>query len=329
VSTPRSLEMPDHVRSATLQTARGSFAILEAQPSRGVAYRRPALLIPGFTGSKEDFLPILEPLASAGRRVYAVDQRGQYQSPHAPDRGGYAPAELAADVLAMADAVAPDGEGVHLVGHSMGGLIAREAVLKRGAAFPSLTLLGSGPAALGGERAATLGDLLAVLDPGNGSAPDDQAALNDLVRQIWRDQLEPQARADGTTDHIIAFLRERTLRTCPLHYIVIARFLLDCLDRTEDLAKAAAAACLPVTVVYGENDDAWPTHEQDEMARRLGADRICIPGAAHSPAVEAPMTTASILTDFWNAAERRQPTVHSCGRAKGAAAPGSIADQAS
>ena len=41
------------------------------------------MLIPGFTGSKEDFLPILEPLAAAGRTVYAVDQRGQYQSPHA------------------------------------------------------------------------------------------------------------------------------------------------------------------------------------------------------------------------------------------------------
>lgn len=321
--------MPDHVRSATLQTARGSFAILEAQPSRGVAFRRPAVLIPGFTGSKEDFLPILEPLASAGRHVYAVDQRGQYQSPDAASRAGYAPAELAADVLAIADAAAPDADGVHLVGHSMGGLIAREAVLKRAAAFLSLTLLGSGPAALGGERATALTDLLQTLDPGNGNAPDDPAELNHRVRLIWRDQLEPQARADGTSDHIIAFLRERTLRTCPLHYIVIARFLLDCPDRTEELAKAAAAACLPVRVVYGENDDAWTADEQDEMAERLSADRICIPGAAHSPAVEAPMTTASIITDFWNAAERRQPTVHSCGRAKRAAAADAVADQAS
>src|SRR5258708_7792270 len=248
--------MPDHVRSATLQTARGSFAILEARPSRGVTSRGPAVLIPGFTGSKEDFLPILEPLASAGRHVYAVDQRGQYQSPHAPGRAGYAPAQLAADVLAIADAVAPDADGAHLVGHSMGGLIAREAVLKRAAAFLSLTLLGSGPAALRGERATALTDLLQALDPDNGNAPDDPADLDHLGRQIWRDQLEPQACAGGTSDHAVAVLRERTLRTCPLHYIVIARFLLDCPDRTEELAKAAAAACLPVRVVYGENDDA-------------------------------------------------------------------------
>jgi len=311
--------MPDHVRSATVQTARGTFAVLEAQPCRGVSYRKPALLVPGFTGSKEDFLAILEPLASAGRHVYAIDQRGQYQSPHAADRSGYAPPELAADVLAIADAVAPGVERVHLVGHSMGGLIAREAVLTRPAAFLSLTLLGSGPGAIGGERAAALTELLAVLDPSNGSSADDRAELASLVRTIWRDQLEPQARADGTDDHVIAFLRERTLRTCPIHYIEVARFLLSCADRTDELADVAAASNLPTMVVYGENDDAWPTQEQDQMAKRLGADRACIPGAAHSPAVEAPVTTSSIMTQFWNAAERRQPTIHSCGRTRRAA----------
>ena len=95
----------------------------------------------------------------------AVDLRGQYQSPHAPGRAGYAPDAMAADVLAIADAVARDSGGVHLVGHSMGGLIARDAVLQRPAGFLSLTLLGSGPGAIGGERAAALRDLLALLDP--------------------------------------------------------------------------------------------------------------------------------------------------------------------
>lgn len=313
--------MPDHVRSATVQTARGNFAVLEAQPCRGVSYRRPALLIPGFTGSKEDFLAILEPLAAAGRHVYAIDQRGQFQSPHAADRAGYAAPELAADVLAIADAVASDADGVHLVGHSMGGLIAREAVLMRAASVLSLTLVGSGPGTIGGQRAAALTELLSVLDPSNGDLADDRTQLADQVRHMWHEQLEPQARAEGTDDHVIAFLRERTLRTCPIHYIVIARYLLDCADRTDELADAAAAANLATLVVYGEYDDAWPTSEQDQMAKRLRADRACIPGAAHSPAVEAPVTTSSILTQFWNAAESRRPTVHSCDRPKRAARP--------
>jgi pimeloyl-ACP methyl ester carboxylesterase len=288
--------------------------MLEAQPTRGVAYRRPALLVHGYTGSKENFLPVLEPLAAAGRNVVAVDLRGQYQSPHAPDRSGYSATALAADVLAIATAVADDTTGVHLVGHSMGGLIARDAVLAHKSAFLSLTLLGSGPGALTGDRADDLHDLLAMLDPADGAVPDDVPQLAELVRLEWHDQHEPRARADGVEEHIIAFLRERTLRTCPVSMIVLARYLLSCPDRTAELADVVAAG-LPAAVVYGENDDAWPPAEQSQMADRLDAERTCIPGAAHSPAIEAPVTTATTLTEFWNAAERRLPTVHTCGRA--------------
>jgi pimeloyl-ACP methyl ester carboxylesterase len=337
VSTLRSLQLPERVRSGWLATPRGKFAMLEAQPTRGVAYRRPALLVHGYTGSKENFLPVLEPLAAAGRVVVAVDLRGQYQSPHAPDRSGYAGAALAADVLAIATvvagdkAVAGDAAGVHLVGHSMGGLIAREAVLAergspRGAlgpaasqqssAFLSLTLLGSGPGTIAGARAEELRDLLAVLDPADGAEPDDVPRLAELVRLAWHDQHEPLARAEGVEEHIIAFLRERTLRTCPVSLIVMARYLLGCPDRTAELSEVVAAG-LPAAVVFGENDDAWPAAEQSQMADRLGAERTCIPGAAHSPAIEAPVTTATTLTEFWNAAERRQPTVHTCGRVRG------------
>ena len=80
----------------------------------------------------------------------------------------------------------------------------------------------------------------------------------------------------------------------------MARHLLSCADLTADLA---AVATLPKLVSYGENDDAWPPDVQDLMAKRLGAERVCIPGAAHSPAVEAPETTAAMLTAFWNQAE--------------------------
>jgi pimeloyl-ACP methyl ester carboxylesterase len=295
--------------------------MLEAQPARGVAHRRPALLVHGYTGSKENFLPVLEPLAAAGRIVVAVDLRGQYQSPHAPDRSGYLETELAADVHAIAAAVADDPPGVHLVGHSMGGLIAREAVLmrpgdpRRRQPFLSLTLLGSGPGMISGDRAEELRDVLALLDPDDGTVPDDVPRLAELVRLAWHNQHEPLARADGVEEHIIAFLRERTLRTCPVSLIVLARYLLSCPDRTAELAEVVAAG-LPAAVVYGENDDAWSPAEQADMAARLGAERTCIPGAAHSPAIEAPVTTASTLTEFWNAAERRLPTVHTCGRAR-------------
>ncbi len=296
--------MPDRVRSGSLATDRGAFAILEAQPSHGVCERRPAILVPGFTGSKEDFLLVLEPLAAAGRTVIAIDQRGQYQSPPAPDRGGYAASELAADLLAIAAAVDQEDGGVHLVGHSMGGLIAREAALVRSAGIRSLTLIGSGPASIAGQRAVLLRQLLTVLDPDDRQRGDDRDKLGRLISSLWHDQLAPQAQAEGISPRVLAFLQERTLRTCPIGLIAMARYLLDCPDRTEQLA---ALAELPIIVVYGENDDAWLPSVQDRMARRLGAERVCIPSAAHSPAVEAPDTTASTLTSFWNAAERHRP----------------------
>ena len=61
---------------------------------------------------------------------------------------------------------------------------------------------------------------------------------------------------------------------------------------------------IPTLVLYGEDDNAWPPTLQAEMATRVGAQKFCIPGAAHNPNVEAPATTAHALTSFWAAAEK-------------------------
>jgi len=288
--------MSQHVRPLVIDTTRGSFAALTAGPAGGISERQTALLVPGFTGSKEDFLAVIEPLTAASRRVVAIDMRGQYQSPRAPSAAGYQLDQLAQDVVAVATTVASDAGRVHLAGHSLGGLVARQAALAAPSAFNSLTLLGSGPGAIGGARAAALLELLDFL----ASAGSDIDLLASKIRQLWTDQLRPQAVAEGTPHEVVEFLGERTRLSCPLGLAEMARQLLNCADRTDDLAKLAH---LPKLVSYGENDDAWPPDVQDVMAKRLAAERICIPGAAHSPAVEAPETTAAMLTAFWNRAE--------------------------
>ena len=302
MSTPRTLRLPEEVRRVTVETARGSFAALEALPATGLAERQPALLIPGYTGSKEDFLPVLGPLARAGRRVIAIDMRGQYESPAAADAGGYSLPALAADVALIADALGalrsdgaerPGARHIHVLGHSFGGLVARELLLAQAARVGSLTMMSSGPGALTGPRAAVLRAVLSQLEPG---PPGGLAAE---VRRIWDTQLEPAAIADGTPADVIDFLRTRMLRSCPTGLWSMGHGLLGCPDRTSALATMGA----PLLVIYGENDDAWEPSVQDEMAHRLGAERVCIPGAAHSPAVEAPETVASALTMFWNSVE--------------------------
>jgi pimeloyl-ACP methyl ester carboxylesterase len=330
VSTPRSLDLPDQVQQVTIHSPRGSFAALDAEPTTGVCERRPALFIPGFTGSKEDFIPVLQPLAVAGRRVVAIDMRGQYQSPGAGSAGGYGPDSLADDVASVADVIADDGQGLHLVGHSLGGLIARETVLARRTRVISLTLLGSGPGRIAGQRAELLRGMLALMDAAaaeypSGEADDSVAAderLRFTVEEIWDEHLEPQARADGVPDPMIGFLYRRMMGNSPTGLMAMGRYLLSCPDRT---AALAAVEGLPIMVLYGENDDAWPPAAQERTARRLGAHRVCIPGAGHSPAVEAPETTASTLTAFWRTAEeedrRRAGRARSDGALDRAATP--------
>ena len=304
MSTPTSLELPDGVRCTTIRTARGAFAALEAVPGSGVCERDAALLVPGYTGSKEDFLAILDLLADDSRHVIAIDMRGQFETAGAGDPSGYAAAALGADILAIMQATGAR----HLVGHSYGGLIGREAVLAgTGAEFASFTLMSSGPGALTGPRAEDLRALLATLGVGNGGQPEggrpDRAALRAGIAGIWRAHLEPQAVAAGVPGHIVAFLGRRMLGNDPDGLVLMAAHMLAAPDRTAELARQDR---LPMLVIYGENDKSWSPAAQENMARRLGARRLCIPAAVHSPAVEAPATTASALTRFWDAAESEQ-----------------------
>lgn len=299
MSTPRSIDLPPGAKRITLHTARGEFAAVETMPATGVCERQPAVLVPGFTGSKEDFLPILRQLAAPGRRVVAVDLRGQYETPGTGDRDSYRLAAQGADVGAIAACLAgPDAAaatpGVHLLGHSFGGLVARETVLARAADICSLTLMSSGPGKLTGPAADVLS---AMLEPLRGLTGKQLAAQ---VRRLWELQLAQQAAADGTPPDIIGFLGRRMLRSNPDGLAAVAGQLLSCPDRTAELA---AVAHLPILVLYGEYEDKWETPVQEKMAGWLRAQRVCIPGATHSPAVEAPETTASALTTFWNEAE--------------------------
>jgi pimeloyl-ACP methyl ester carboxylesterase len=307
VSTPTSLELPDGVRRTTIRTARGAFAALEAAPASGVCERDAALLVPGYTGSKEDFLAILDLLADDSRHVVAIDMRGQFDTAGADEPGGYAAAALGADILAIMHAT----DARHLVGHSYGGLIGREAVLAAaGAELASFTLMSSGPGALTGRRARDLRAMLAALgvtgggdgggDGDGGGERPDKDALRAGIAELWRSHLEPEASAAGVPGDIVAFLGRRMLGNDPDGLVLMAAHMLAAPDRTAELARLDQ---LPMLVIYGEDDNTWSPVAQENMARRLGARRLCIPAAVHSPAVEAPTTTASALTQFWDAAE--------------------------
>ncbi|WP_445279319.1 alpha/beta fold hydrolase [Streptomyces sp. DSM 118148] len=289
MSRPATFVPPAGARAYQLRTTRGEFAVVDAPVADGVEPRGVALLLPGFTGSKEDFNPLHVPLARRGYRTVAVDGRGQFESDGPEhDEDAYAQQELARDVLAQAAALgtAP----VHLLGHSLGGQVSRAAVLLDRSPFASLTLMASGPAQISAsqqQRVKLLRDALAVMT---------MAEVWDAMQAMEAPEETATGRpADGLGNR--ADLRRRWLGNKPAQLIATGRQLCTEPDRVAELAAVA----LPFHVLSGELDDTWPLALLDGMAQRLGARRTVVAGAEHSPNTDQPLATARALADFWDA----------------------------
>jgi pimeloyl-ACP methyl ester carboxylesterase len=283
-------QLADH--DAEPRTFAGRAGPLAALDTGGEAVRGTALLVAGYTGSKEDFAPILAPLAEAGYRVVALDQRGQYESPGPDDPDAYSVEELGRDVVEVARVLREEsGEPLHLLGHSFGGLVTRAAVLAEPKLFTSFTLLGSGPSKLGGRRADLLDHLGPLLDAGGV----------ELVHQTLEQLSMTDERAQAVPAPTREFYSRRFLRNSEAGLRGMAEAMLDEPDRVAELA----ATGVPVLVAHGEADDAWLPHVQEDMAARLGARHEVILHSIHSPAVENPARTADVLLDFWASASVR------------------------
>jgi len=256
----------------------GELTAFHVKPSG--ALRGKVLIVPGFTGSKEDFRTFVPLLAERGFEVLAYSQRGQADSAAPVGVENYALADFARDAIEVAGLVG-DGQPVHLLGHSFGGCVARAAAIAQPAVFRSLTLLCSGPNGW----------------PGRHQDTTDAVAAGGSIGLWYRDNPDTLGVSDADLDPELAFLRLRAERTSSDNLLAAADILRNDPDTTEELRQAR----IPTLVAHGEHDDKWPIDWQRDMAERLGARYAVIPGGAHSPQVEAPEATADTLADFWGA----------------------------
>ncbi|XVS65359.1 alpha/beta fold hydrolase [Actinosynnema sp. CA-299493] len=281
---------PHRAQRVDLPGRHGPIAALHA-PAAGPDLGATALLLPGYTGSKEDFAPLLDPIADAGIEVVAIDLPGQYESPGPPAESDYRPEALGGAVAELAAKLAAEGRRVLLLGHSFGGLVARGAVLA-GAPVAGLTLMASGPSELppGARRTALDYGEIVLREQGieaSQQVNETRLALNPGWRMV------PQELKD--------FYRERFVRSSPVGLLGMGEALRAEPDLVAKLARVARSSGIPCLVVCGDLDDAWSAAGQRDMAERLDADFAVLSGVMHNPNTEAPDALLATLLPTWRA----------------------------
>ena len=233
------------------------------------------VLVHGWTGSKEDFNLIGPLLADAGYRVLTFDNRGQHESAHSKREDAYQIHSLARDVIDIAQHYG--FEKPHLLGHSMGGLVAQRATLDAPNYWSSLTLFCTGPHySLKKTELETLLHLMKTM----------------TMAEFWISYKEEMDRLSPR----IELFKKRWHASDPKSLTDTSRLLLD----TQSVITELLATKIPAHVIYGENDDAWPLEMQDQMAKDLSAPRTIIKDAGHCPNEDQPEETVKVLTNFWS-----------------------------
>ncbi|GAA2697522.1 MULTISPECIES: alpha/beta fold hydrolase [Actinosynnema] len=279
---------PHRALRVDLPSRHGHLAALRA-PAIGVDLGATALLLPGFTGGKEDFAPLLDPIADAGFEVVSVDLPGQHESPGSEVERDHRPQALGAVVAELVGKLAAEGRRVLLLGHSFGGLVARGAVLA-GARVSGLTLLSSGPSELpqGARRTALEAGERLVRERGL------EAAYAVVEARRLADPLRGPASAE-----LVELWRTRYLRSGTAAMLGMGEGLRVEPDLVAKLARALRVSGTPALVVCGDLDDAWSPIAQRDMAERLDADFGVLPGVGHSPNTEAPEELLGVLLPTW------------------------------
>jgi pyruvate dehydrogenase E2 component (dihydrolipoamide acetyltransferase) len=233
------------------------------------------LLVHGYGGDRNSWLFLQEPLA-ARHRVYALDLPGHGTS--SKDVGDGSVGVLADAVLGVLDAIG--AERAHLVGHSLGGLVAAAAAAGDPGRIGSLTLIapvGFGPEINAGYlRGFADAQTRRELKPVVGQLFADESLV---TRQVI-DDLLAYKRLDGVDEALHALLRT----------------LLDGDTQAADTAAAVAAigGAVPVTVIWGSADRIIPAEQAQAVA---GAARHLVDGAGHMPHMERPAAVQAAIEE--------------------------------
>ncbi len=252
------------------------------------------VLVHGFGGAKEDFADQLDALASRHHLV-TFDHRGHGASDSPSDPTSYSLDRLALDTVAVADAVGADQ--FRLLGHSMGGMVARRVVLASPERVEALVLMDTSPGPVPGIDG-ELVEMAAVI------------ALNEGMGELKRimDAFQPLA-----TPAYARLLAERPgyqefndRKWEALSAVMWAAMGREIRDQPDELAALAVVTC-PTLVIVGDQDEPFFGVSHQMAATIPGAELAVIPDAGHSPQFENPAVWLGALERFLAAQQRESP----------------------
>lgn len=229
------------------------------------------LLVPGATGSKEDFAIMMPDLAEAGFYVVSYDLAGQYESAGAgpenlvPPRSHYDYELFVDDFIAVLEA---GGGPAHVVGYSFAAFLAQIAYTRRPELFRSLTLLSCPPEPGQSFRGVSLYGRFSRWANGRVGA-----AL--MIWGIRRNFNKVTPNRLRFVRHRFRFTRRQSVRD-----------IFELMKHAPDLRNVLAAAALPKFVAVGEHD-LWPRELHLRFADSIGA-RIVVYRGGHSPSETSP-----------------------------------------
>ena len=241
------------------------------------------LLVMGLGGRGADWNDVFVDALARDRRVVLFDNRGTGTSskPEPP----YTLARMTEDAIAVLDAAKV--ERAHVVGFSMGGMIAQRLALDHASRVASLLLLSTHM----GGRAVVPPDrevMASFQAPTAGRHPAD--VVRDRVRVITAPGF-----ADAHRDAVEELVSIALARPTPLHAIVAQTQAVLEDDRSGRIGSIAARTL----VVHGDRDRLIPVDNGRAIAAKIpGAHLHVLEGCGHLPQWEATDALLDVVRTF-------------------------------
>lgn len=230
------------------------------------------LLLHGFTGSKLDFSDEVSRLAET-HRVIVPDNRGHGESTNTGDAGSYSIETLVADLTNFIDELGLSK--VHLLGHSLGGMVVMRYALSAPERLASLILMDTSPA-----------PMTMPADARKAFAASLETLGVEGMIGMMKSRQAPQQIQNGI-DRIGEAEHWRRIKIKLTQMDPVAFHALGMeLSGIADVSSRLATLELPTTIIVGEADDPFIGPSRLMAETIPGAVLNIIEDAAHSPQYE-------------------------------------------